>query len=79
MSKANVKLGKKIDPEKVKTLDRSQMAVLISKQPQSEVEGQHWYEDLVQCPWCGYIGWAWIDEHNWTWVTCGACGMGFEV
>jgi len=79
MSNAKVKLGKKIEPDKAKTLDRAQMAVLIGKQPQSDVEGQYWYEDLVQCPWCGYIGWAWINTDYWSWVTCGACGMAFEV
>ncbi|MEO1200482.1 MAG: hypothetical protein AAFX39_14840 [Pseudomonadota bacterium] len=75
----DVKKGTKIDPSEVKNLDRSKMAVLIQKPAEPEVEGQALYQDAVQCPWCGAIGWAWIDTDTWLWVTCGNCGYAFQV
>lgn len=74
-----IKKGTKIDPSEVSKMDRSKMAVLIQRPQDSEVEGQALYEDLVMCPWCGAVGWAWIDTDVWLWVTCGNCGYSFQV
>jgi transcription elongation factor Elf1 len=79
MFDATVRLGKKIDADEASKLDRTQMAVLIARQPQSDVEGQGSYESLLQCAWCGSVGWAWIDSNNYTWVTCGTCGLACQA
>ena len=74
-----VKVGTKIEPERVKDLDRAKMGVLIRTPPQEEVEGQAPIYSAVQCPWCGAIGYAWIDTQYWVWLTCGWCGGAFEA
>ncbi|MEO1200481.1 MAG: hypothetical protein AAFX39_14835 [Pseudomonadota bacterium] len=75
----DIKLGRKIEPDQAKRLDRSKMAVMIRTPPEQEVEGQAPTYAATQCPWCGSVGYTWIDTDHWTWVLCGYCGQYFEA
>ncbi|MBU2487852.1 MAG: hypothetical protein KKA60_00515 [Proteobacteria bacterium] len=75
-----VKVGEKISEEEAKTLDPSKKAVLVNAPPKTgDVEGQAPYRDMVMCPCCYNVGWAWLDTEYYIYVQCGRCGCSFKA
>jgi len=72
-----VKVGRELTADEKKNLDKSKTAFLHPTPKKSDVEGQYPYNTAVQCPYCGYIGYAWIDTEYWTSLYCGNCGQYF--
>jgi hypothetical protein len=80
MADIKIREGKKIPPDKVKTLDKSKMGVLLGGAPQArEVEGQAQYLSYTRCPWCEHVGRSVIDSDMYQWYTCGMCGSPFQA
>jgi len=78
MSKeVKVKVGRELTADEKKNLDRSKTAVLHPTPPKKDVEGQYPVNQAVQCPYCGSIGYAWIDTEFWTSLYCNNCGNYF--
>ncbi len=81
MSKVEIKLGTKIDKAELLGTDISKLGVLTSTRLlQDDVEGQSEYPGMVQCPWCGNIGYvSGLDTDYYVTVVCGACGQPFQA
>ena len=80
MAEIKVIEGKKISDEELKTLDRSKMGVALASKPRAaEVEGQMVIWTTTICPWCGHIGWSFVDTRTFNWYTCGLCGGAFRA
>lgn len=74
-----VKVGKKLTAAEKKKVDKSKTAILHSTPRAKGVEAQYPIYDVVQCPWCGYIGYAWIDTDYWKTVYCPNCWNYFSA
>lgn len=72
-----VKIGRPLTAEEVRTLDRTKLTPLHPVPPESEVEGQRPNASLWQCPYCGYVGYAWQERDHWTHLYCPQCTTPF--
>jgi hypothetical protein len=79
--KMEIKRGTKIEADEAKELDRSKMAIMLASPPQTDdVQGQAYYSNYTQCPWCGHIGWTHgLDTDYYVVVYCGWCGQPFRA
>ncbi|GAN77372.1 hypothetical protein [Acidisphaera rubrifaciens] len=79
--KVEVKRGVKLEADEAQAAIASgKFALLLTKPPQDEVEGQYRYSGWTQCPWCGHIGWTTgLDSNFYETVICGACGRAFRA
>ncbi len=73
-----VKQGKKITPEQAKEVNKNEVALLVARPAQEEVEGQS-HAEWVRCPYCGAVGVASVSNRHWHNVWCGSCGQMFAV
>jgi len=74
-----VKVGRELSAAEAKKVDRNKMAVLHPMPPKAGVEGQYPVYEVVQCPACGAIGYAWIDTEIYVAVYCGSCPAVFQA
>ena len=79
--KVEVKRGVKLEADEAQAAIASgKFALLLTKPPQEDVEGQYRYSGWTQCPWCGHIGWTTgLDSNFYETVICGACGRAFRA
>jgi len=77
-SEFTVRSGRALGPEAQRSVDRHRMAVLHRVPPQGRVEGQYPIHAAYECPYCGMIGYAWLDTEIPTTVHCW-CGGIFEA
>jgi len=78
----SVKVGRPLTAEEVRALDRSRLTPLHpvpqeSKPQESGVEGQKAVSSLWQCPYCGYVGYAWQEGEQWSHLYCPQCTTPF--
>jgi len=74
-----IKVGGEMSAAEQKSADRNKRAVLHQTPPKGKVEGQYPINAAVQCPYCGAIGYAWIDTEVYVSVYCGSCGGTFRA
>jgi hypothetical protein len=76
-----VKRGVKLDPETAAAdIAQGKFALLLTRRPEEEVEGQYYYSGWTQCPGCGQIGWSvGLNSERPNTIICGACSCKFTV
>jgi len=69
-----VRIGRKPADAEQRAVDRSTMAIQHPLPPPPRgVDGQVPVYEAVQCPHCGAIGYAWIDDEYYTSIYCSHC------
>ncbi|MFA5122574.1 hypothetical protein [Zavarzinia sp.] len=78
---AKVRRGIRIDPDSGDSVDFASLGILLARpRPVEATEGQAWYTDYTQCPWCGHIGWTTgLNTDFYVDVVCGSCGRYFRA
>ena len=81
MDKFDVQRGIKMDPEDAREdIRNGRFALLLTRPPAEDVEGQYFYSGWTQCPGCGQVGWSvGLDSTRANTIVCGACGGPFRV
>jgi hypothetical protein len=80
-SEIQVRRGEKMDIEEARAdISQGKFALLLSRPPADDVEGQYVYSGWTQCPGCGQVGWSvGLDSTRANTILCGACGCSFRA
>jgi hypothetical protein len=71
-----VRVGRKATEAEAKAVPAEKRGALTATPPKTtgDVEGQHNRYGAMICPWCGAIGYGWINDHYYQLFTCHCCG-----